>query len=126
MAHAATQFLLGTRSTENVPPLIELLVGAPVPILELPGRHPCRLEHALPCIIPIPVAVQQATFAYDAIEEPSPRIWGHHVKRGRLDAVTDRPIERAIEDIWPSPSIPNTKLPFTMTPLSWTRRIIAE
>src|SRR6184192_1412179 len=97
----STRRRFGSRASPDRSPAIELPVGAPVSGFEL-----LRLELGGPKddvsrVEAIPVSMQNSVLGIHPLVEGRVRVGRQDVEGGRLDALLDRPGDRAVEDIRP-------------------------
>ncbi len=93
------QHRLGMGTPPHRTPPVEVSVRPPVAGLQFVNRHPPRLEDGVPCVVQIPVFVQDPSLRTHPPVQRGARIGRQDVESGGLDALADRPVDRTVEHI---------------------------
>ena len=98
VAQRAEKVGLRGRAPQDRAPAVEVAIGAPVALFELPRAHLGGAEDGVASVIEVPVAVQEAPLRLHPSKQLRARVGREHVEGRGLDALRDRPLHRALED----------------------------
>jgi disulfide oxidoreductase YuzD len=98
VAQRAEKVGLRGRAPQDRAPAVEVAIGAPVALFELPRAHVGGAEDGVASVIEVPVAVQEAPLRLHPSKQLRARVGREHVEGRGLDALRDRPLHRALED----------------------------
>ena len=99
MAEPAPQIVFGRSATEDGPPTVEVVVGAPVSCLQLGRLQASWFEDHVAGVVSVPIPVQQPILGLHPGVEGRVRVGRQDVEGRGFDPLLDRPLDRPLEDV---------------------------